>query len=65
MSFKSCNDCSNRVVEPNCHMTCQDYLSEVEEQERIKKIKNDHYVVKDVIYRSVYRCMKARKTKNE
>lgn len=43
-----CRGCQDRVVEPNCHMTCERYLAFVEELERIKeeqkKEKESEYV---------------------
>lgn len=34
---KSCNGCPDRVVEPNCHMTCEGYLKRVAKRQLIKE----------------------------
>lgn len=43
-----CKDCPDRVVQPNCHMTCKKYLKEVEDNNKINRYKkftihNDNY----------------------
>lgn len=35
-TISCCKDCPDRTVEPNCHMTCEAYLTEKAESERIK-----------------------------
>lgn len=41
--FHVCYNCKDRTVAPNCHMTCELYLKEVEENKRLrqKHILND------------------------
>ena len=33
---KSCKDCPDRTVEPNCHMTCEFHLERVAKTEKIR-----------------------------
>ena len=44
--FKTCKDCPDRTVEPNCHMTCEGYQFRWEEAEKVRnerlKILNDN-----------------------
>ena len=37
--FKTCKDCPDRCVSPNCHMTCEGYLHRVKAGEAIRKEK--------------------------
>ena len=32
--FKSCQDCPDRSIEPNCHETCEGYLFRCEENKK-------------------------------
>lgn len=33
----SCKGCTDRTIEPNCHMTCERYLNDVEENRKMKQ----------------------------
>ena len=35
---KTCERCPDRVVEPNCHMTCEGYLARVEKSKQVKEL---------------------------
>lgn len=35
--YKSCKDCPDRSVTPNCHSTCEGYLKRVEKRKEISK----------------------------
>lgn len=37
--FKTCKDCPDRCVSPNCHMTCEGYLHRVKVGEAIREEK--------------------------
>ena len=46
---KSCKDCPDRTVEPNCHMTCEYHLKREERQVIIRKARkknHDTFVMK-------------------
>ena len=36
---KTCKGCPDRTVEPNCHMTCEDYLRRVEKTKELKELR--------------------------
>lgn len=38
--MKSCYNCPDRVVEPNCHMDCKDYIARTEENNHINHIRS-------------------------
>ena len=40
--FKSCEDCPDRTVEPNCHMTCEGYIFRCQKNEKSKESKNEN-----------------------
>lgn len=42
MDSAPCKDCKERVVEPNCHMTCEKYLS-WKAKDRIVRVKESKH----------------------
>lgn len=40
---RTCKGCPDRTVEPNCHMTCEDYLSLREKILRVNREINSGY----------------------
>ena len=43
--FKSCKDCPDRSVEPNCHNTCEGYLARCEKSKKIREQKDAYFKV--------------------
>ena len=35
--FKTCKDCPDRSVEPNCHSTCEGYIARCKQNEERRK----------------------------
>ncbi len=35
--FETCQNCPDRTVEPNCHMTCEGYLFRSEKAEKVRR----------------------------
>ena len=40
--YKSCKDCPDRTVEPNCHTTCEGYLFRCQKTLESKESKNEN-----------------------
>ena len=40
---KSCNNCPDRTIEPNCHMTCEHHLKRSERNEIIRKARKKNH----------------------
>lgn len=34
--YKTCKDCPDRCISPNCHSTCEGYIYRTEKREKIK-----------------------------
>lgn len=41
--FKTCKDCPDRTIQPNCHTTCEGYLARCKKNEEIRKAKAEDY----------------------
>lgn len=39
--YKSCENCPDRTVEPNCHTTCEGYLFRCEQNRKKKERKKE------------------------
>ena len=56
--FKACYKCDNRTVEPNCHTTCEEYLEEVNKNEKVKAKKREAFIIEDAVSHSMERMSK-------
>lgn len=41
IKFRTCQNCPDRSVEPNCHMTCEGYLFRCEKLKKAKEGRED------------------------
>lgn len=66
MPINCCKGCVPPKRNPYCHSTCQEYIAEKAEYERIRDEHNDKYKVERAIYLSrsdkVYKAMKDRRS---
>lgn len=47
---KSCKDCPDRTIQPNCHMTCEGYLARCERNEMIRAKKKEYILSNDYLF---------------
>lgn len=40
---KTCKDCRDRTIEPNCHMTCEKYLKAKEKMAGVNRCISRHF----------------------
>lgn len=44
VNLMPCKGCRDRVVEPNCHMTCEKYLAYRAHVDRVREIKSQEKI---------------------
>lgn len=52
--YETCQGCSDRTVEPNCHITCKGYLERCSKAEKIKKIRQTESSIKGYYRNNFY-----------
>ena len=52
--YDTCMNCPDRTIEPNCHMTCESYLSRIKTKQEYKYAINNERM-KDGAIRSYYK----------
>lgn len=49
--FKTCKDCPDRSISPNCHNTCEGYLERCRKNEERKKREREHSAYVQTFYK--------------
>lgn len=59
----NCRNCPNRSIEPNCHVSCEGYLTMKENQETNNKKRREESSYVDYYYEAKQRAKKTRRNR--
>lgn len=48
--FKTCQNCPDRCIEPNCHNTCEGYLARKKRFEKISEERRDRRIISNLAF---------------